>query len=221
MPGPYVQLAIYAPLAHDPAALRARLFDPLAGDQAAVQLGLGAVYGTIAAHRGALAVYGGVEGGVVVKLYLPLVRDGALGALDASAGPLRGFGPVLVADDEPLVVDALRHVLVGLGYTVTVARDGDEALAKVRETARPFVAIICDMMMPKQHGAVLLRELAALAPGTPLIVSSGFIRDRELAVLSELGVTAFLPKPVRRAELAAVLAAAQRSAIQAEAHALE
>ncbi len=65
-------------------------------------------------------------------------------------------------------------------------------------------------MMPGRHGAELLGALAAVVPGTPIVVSSGFTRDGELGSLAPLGIAAYLAKPVRRTELAAVLVAATR-----------
>ncbi len=208
-PGPYIQISVYSSGTIDVAALRARIFDPFAAADPAVGLGLAAVYGTAVAHRGAVAVYGGLERGTVVRLYLPQARGASPVAEVAS--PVRGSGHLLVADDEPMVLDALTRTLVSLGYSVTVAHDGQEVLDRLTEGPERYVAIICDLMMPKRHGAALVGEIRKLAPVVPLIVASGFVRDHQLADLATHAVTAFLPKPMRRAELAAVLASALRS----------
>ena len=57
---------------------------------------------------------------------------------------------VLIADDEPDILEILKYNLVGEGYEVITAKDGDEALEKARRTMPDL--IILDVMMPKKTG---------------------------------------------------------------------
>ncbi|MGZ3911914.1 MAG: response regulator transcription factor [Flavisolibacter sp.] len=57
---------------------------------------------------------------------------------------------VLIADDEPDIVEILKYNLDKEGYQVFTARDGDEALEKAKTTAPDL--IVLDMMMPKKSG---------------------------------------------------------------------
>lgn len=66
---------------------------------------------------------------------------------------------VLVVDDDQPIRDALRYLLEDAGQTVIECADGVTALAALRETMTPMVAIL-DLMMPKMTGSQLLRTIA-------------------------------------------------------------
>jgi len=57
---------------------------------------------------------------------------------------------VLIADDEPDILEILKYNLEKEGYTVITAKDGDEALDKAKQTSPDL--IVLDMMMPKKNG---------------------------------------------------------------------
>ena len=57
---------------------------------------------------------------------------------------------ILIADDEPDILEVLQYNLTREGYEVTTAKDGDDALVKAKST-RPDL-IILDIMMPKKSG---------------------------------------------------------------------
>ncbi len=66
---------------------------------------------------------------------------------------------ILVVDDDQPIRDALRYLLEDAGHTVIERADGVMALAALRETMTPMVAIL-DLMMPKMTGSQLLRTIA-------------------------------------------------------------
>lgn len=70
-------------------------------------------------------------------------------------------GRVLIADDEPDILEILKYNLEKEGYQVSTARDGNEALDKARQY-KPHL-IVLDMMMPKKSGMEVL-ELLRLQP---------------------------------------------------------
>ena len=57
---------------------------------------------------------------------------------------------ILIADDEPDILEVLQYNLVREGYEVTTAKDGDDALIKAKSTHPDL--IILDIMMPKKSG---------------------------------------------------------------------
>ena len=57
---------------------------------------------------------------------------------------------ILIVDDEPNIVRSLRFVLNKEGYDVSIAQDGDQAMAMIRDS-KPDILIL-DVMMPKKNG---------------------------------------------------------------------
>ena len=68
---------------------------------------------------------------------------------------------MLIADDEPDIVEILKYNLEKEGYTVVTAKDGDEALDKARLTQPDL--IVLDMMMPRKNGMEVCEILRAQA----------------------------------------------------------
>jgi two-component system alkaline phosphatase synthesis response regulator PhoP len=66
---------------------------------------------------------------------------------------------VLIADDEPDIVEILKYNLEKEGYEVSTAKDGDEAIARAR-TVQPDLVVL-DMMMPKKNGVEVCEILRA------------------------------------------------------------
>ncbi|MCU7547477.1 response regulator transcription factor [Chitinophagaceae bacterium LB-8] len=66
---------------------------------------------------------------------------------------------VLIADDEPDILEILKYNLVKEGYDVTTAKDGDEALEKAKQTQPEMV--ILDIMMPRKNGVEVCEILRA------------------------------------------------------------
>lgn len=78
---------------------------------------------------------------------------------------------ILVADDDVLIAWALRSILEEAGYRVTVAHDGEQALAL--QARDPADVLLTDLQMPRLDGHGLIRELRAEYPMLPVIVMTG------------------------------------------------
>ena len=66
---------------------------------------------------------------------------------------------VLVVDDEPIVSEVVQRYLVREGFEVTLAQDGEAAVARARELAPDL--IVLDLMLPKLDGLEVCRQLRA------------------------------------------------------------
>ena len=66
---------------------------------------------------------------------------------------------ILIADDEPDILEILKYNLLKEGYEVTTAKDGDEAIAKAKQ-ANPDLVIL-DIMMPRKNGVEVCEILRA------------------------------------------------------------
>ena len=114
---------------------------------------------------------------------------------------------ILVAEDTEVVSHLMVSMLQGAGYTVSLARDGEECLEMV--AGSPPDLLILDLMMPRLHGVEVLRRLRADQATRDLgvIVCTAKSFKTEHAAVAELGAFAFLPKPHSPKELLAVVSA--------------
>ncbi len=188
-------------------ATRARLFEPYMttkGHAGGHGLGLAVVHGIVAGCGGTVQVDSAPGRGSTFDVWLPR-REGVARPAPAPAPAARGHGHVLLVDDEPLVRSAHRRLLRSLGYEVTEAADGAEALEQVRAAPARYQLVLTDQTMPRLSGAELARLLRAERPGLPVVLCTGYSDGVDGARARALGLAAILPKPVEREELAAAL----------------
>jgi two-component system response regulator VicR len=116
---------------------------------------------------------------------------------------------ILLADDDEMIVDALRFQLEDEGFTVLVAQDGQAALDLARQ-AQPDL-ILLDVMMPKLQGWEVCREVrrTSLVP-ILMLTARGAELDKVLGL--ELGADDYIVKPFSFRELLARVRAQLRRA---------
>src|SRR5687768_17840699 len=85
---------------------------------------------------------------------------------------------ILVVDDDHLVRATISRALSELGYAVSEAAGGQEALAAVSDDRVDLV--ILDYVMPGMDGAEVAREIARIDPDLPVIFSTGHAALRAL-----------------------------------------
>lgn len=106
---------------------------------------------------------------------------------------------VLLIDDEPVVLDAVRRVLEEEGMSVAVATDAESGLAHgAGATCR---LVLCDLMLPDGSGIDVVRELRRRRGDLPLIVITGYATSESAVDAGEAGAAGFLPKPFTDGEL--------------------
>ncbi|HZP24069.1 MAG TPA: response regulator, partial [Terriglobales bacterium] len=81
--------------------------------------------------------------------------DAAIGRA-TSRDEFTSLGSVLIVDDEAAIRESLDTLLEFEGYSVEVAGDGAEGLARIAE--RPFDLVLLDFAMPERNGIEILRE---------------------------------------------------------------
>jgi two-component system KDP operon response regulator KdpE len=116
---------------------------------------------------------------------------------------------ILIVDDEPQILRALRAGLAAQGYDVVGAADGEEALDKA--SAELPDAIILDLNLPRKSGLDVCREIREWS-AVPIIVLSVRDAERDKVTALDLGADDYLTKPFGTAELLARLRAALRHA---------
>jgi adenylate cyclase len=116
---------------------------------------------------------------------------------------LRSPPRILAVDDVPENLEIVRVRLEAEGYEVITAADGEEALAKARETEPDL--ILLDVMMPKLDGISVLRQFkqdTALS-FVPVIMLTAKSDTRDVVIGLEAGADDYLTKPFERAALTA------------------
>src|SRR5262249_4230029 len=140
---------------------RAHIFDPFFTTKergVGTGLGLATVYGVVKQSGGHITVESEPGRGTEFRVYLPLYKGGAGAATPTADGtPARGQETILLVEDEDLVRDSARRILLRGGYEVLAARSGSEAIAVAAASTRPISLLLTDVVMPGMNG----RELAA------------------------------------------------------------
>lgn len=108
-------------------------------------------------------------------------------------------GRILIADDEPTFLESTADLLRREGYEVMTANDGQRALELVVD--EQFDLLITDLEMPGNSDLALVRRVAQVRGGLPVIILTGFPSVRSAVASIELPVAAYLTKPVVFAEL--------------------
>ena len=184
-----------------------RIFEPFFTTKEAGKgtgLGLSMVYGFVKQSGGYIDVESEPGRGTTFTLYLP-VTDAAAELTDPfveGEGAIEGGSEnVLIVEDDDLVREHARGVFEGLGYQVTVASTGAEALS-ILEAHDDIDLLFTDVVMPGgMNGRQLAETATARWPWLRVLYTSGHARDA-LSQDGRLvdGVT-LLPKPYSKREL--------------------
>jgi two-component system, OmpR family, response regulator RegX3 len=108
-------------------------------------------------------------------------------------------GRILIADDEPSVLDSVSYALKQEGYEVTPAADGNDAESKLTPDM-PFDLLILDIMMPGRSGLDLCREGRARS-SVPIIILTAKDAEVDKVVGLEVGADDYVTKPFSVREL--------------------
>ena len=123
-------------------------------------------------------------------------------------------GQILLVDDEAGIVTSLGSALRASGYTVIVARDGNEAIAGA-STAAPDLMLL-DLGLPDMDGKEVIRAIRGAGSAAPIIVISARHQEAEKIAALDAGADDYVDKPFVLGELLArIRVALRRRAAQA------
>jgi two-component system NtrC family sensor kinase len=202
-----------------PPSVRHRIFDPFFTTKdvgMGTGLGLSVSYGIVQEHQGRIELKPDRAGiGACFAVTLPraevsAVEEVSRDPVSPPPRPLQGRR-VLVAEDEPLVLDLFSRLLEQDGATVTCARDGEEAWSRILET--DFDLIVADLRMPNLDGRALYERVVEERPSMVrrfVFATGDLVRQESLKFLEGLP-NRILAKPldvdnVRRVLVQAVAA---------------
>jgi CheY-like chemotaxis protein/glycine cleavage system H lipoate-binding protein len=122
--------------------------------------------------------------------------------------------PVLVVDDDPVILDAVRKALRGDDLEIDTAGSAADALARLAE--RPYRLVITDLMMPGIDGLCLLGRIKDAGLDTRTILITGYPTIQSALQARRLGAFEYVTKPFTRQELRSVVVRALRAPQTAE-----
>jgi two-component system KDP operon response regulator KdpE len=115
---------------------------------------------------------------------------------------------ILVVDDEPAIRRALRPPLAELGFQITEASRGEEALQTLRGSVQDIVLL--DVNMPGIGGIETLRRMRAASPRLPILMLTVRDQEEDKVEALDLGADDYVTKPFSTRELIARIRAAVR-----------
>ena len=188
------------------AATRERIFEPFFTTKELGEgtgLGLAVVHGIVVNNEGVIVVESQPQAGTVFHLYFPVVDSAESEPLVEQRPLPRGQGEcILFVDDEPAVVQIGRRMLTKLGYRPLAFTSSTEALAAFRENPAKIDLVLTDLTMPNISGVEFARQVYALRPGMPLVITSGHMQSDDADQARALGVRCFVEKPFMLGTLA-------------------
>ena len=118
---------------------------------------------------------------------------------DASGGILAT--DILIAEDEPSILESLDFILRRAGWTISSVTDGDAVLEAVRRLQPRMVVL--DVMLPKRSGFDVLKQIRANAElrAMPVLILTAKGQQQDRRTAEELGADGFVTKPYANAEV--------------------
>lgn len=209
--GEYIRISIKDHGIGIPEKYLSKIFDPYwTTKKAGSGLGLTTSYSIIRNHDGHIDVESEVGVGTTFHIYLPALSEMILTeSEEAVYEPIKGKGNILLMDDEDMVLALATKMMETMGYSVTQARDGGEAIRLYREAIESgfcYDVVILDLTVPGGMGAKeAMKFLLRANPSVKAIVSSGYSNDPIMSEYKKYGFTAAIAKPYKINEFSEVL----------------
>ncbi len=204
-PGMYVRLSISDTGAGMDEQTRKRIFEPFFTTKEmgkGTGLGLASVYGLIKQHQGFIDVESEQGRGTSFHVYFPALKHGtAKEEVPAEEILKGGTETLLVAEDDEIIRNLTSSILREFGYTVIVAKDGNDAVSVFQENRDRIGLLLFDVIMPRKSGKDAYEEIRTIKPDIKVLFISGYSAD----MISKEGILekglSFVSKPVSPSEL--------------------
>jgi PAS domain S-box-containing protein len=198
-PGPYAVMSVSDSGHGMDSGTLAQIFEPFFTTKdvgGGTGLGLATVYGIVKQSGGYLWAYSEPGQGTTIKVYLPMTQEPTEATAVTPAAVAAASGElVLIVEDDSAVRQVTARALIEGGYRVLEAETGAQALELMAGKGNRPAIVLTDVVMPGMSGPELAAAVTRMAPGTPVLFTSGY-PDGEILRrgLLEPGA-AFLQKP--------------------------
>lgn len=211
IPGRYMRLTVSDTGCGMSDNVKSRIFDPFftTRDQGeGTGMGLAVVHGIVSSRGGAILVSSFQGSGSTFEVILPISRDDSFVEAKDELEPKHGMYRILLVDDEDMILDFNQQALVKLGNTVTACRNGMDAIGEFYKDPMAFDVVVSDMTMPGMTGDLLALKIHAIRNDIPIILCTGYSERIDAEKALQIGVAAFLLKPVTPSQLLRAIASA-------------
>jgi signal transduction histidine kinase/ActR/RegA family two-component response regulator len=190
---------------------RRRLFEPFYTTRFQGRgMGLAAAAGILRAHGAEVEVESRPEQGARFRIRFPIDLDRQSRWFRVQGAPQRPRS-VLVVDDDAMVRRVVERILRRAEYHVVMASSGREGIELAR--SRDVGVMMVDIFMPDLRGDRVIEAVRASKPDLPIVVCSGYGRERALADVGSGTVQEFLMKPFVSEELVSTVEKARQASI--------
>jgi len=110
---------------------------------------------------------------------------------------------ILAVDDEAVILDSFRKILVLAGFSVDTVERGDEALSLLR--ARDYDFLFTDLKMPEMDGIAVVKAARHLRPDMDVVVITGYGTIESAVETMQFGAVDYVQKPFTEEELVAIV----------------
>lgn len=208
--GRYIRISIKDCGIGIPPSMLPQIFDPFFTTKAKGHgLGLSTCYSIIKRHGGTIDVVSEQGKGSTFHIHLPAVNAAQLNESPTYEVAHCGKGTIIIMDDEAVILDTMKCMLISLGYSVKCTSDGREALKVFTEDTRanmPVTALFLDLTVPGgMGGAETVIEIRKLNAAIPVFVASGYADDPVMQEPHIHGFTSSIIKPFLKRDLAKLL----------------
>ncbi len=197
-PGEYIKLEVHDTGCGMDAMTLEKLFEPFFTTKFTGRgLGLSAVLGIIRRHKGSIQIESTPGKGTLARVFLPVSSKAITRVKKKKTVPeqWRGQGHVLVADDEDSIREMCKPVLEKLGYRVTLAGNGHDAVELFRESPDKYDFVILDLTMPILNGEEAYEHMKQIREDVRIIISSGYSTIEADKRFANKDIAGFLHKP--------------------------
>lgn len=159
-------------------------------------LGLSVVWSTVKEHGGTIRTKS-TSSGACFTILFPALKNKELKpetVVPASVESLQGDGSLLLVDDEPQLREIGSKIVKMLGYSVSLAPSGEEAVQIFKQGE--FDVVILDMLLGDGiNGRETYEQMLAIRPGQKAIIASGYSANLDVEKTLELGAHSIIKKP--------------------------
>ena len=185
-------------------AIKRRIFEPFFTTQEpgrGTGLGLASAFGIIKNHNGFITVESELGKGSKFEVFLPATDKKPQEEVTPVETIETGTESILLVDDEDYILDVGRLMLDGLGYKITTANSGQEAIDRFSEKKDDIDLVILDLVMPDLDGETVFQEIRKIAPDIKVLFASGHYVVEQTRELLRSGHSDFLQKPFNMRQL--------------------